>query len=315
MSLLRNILSYSAGKISSEKLCNYVKPVIIHPFYHTISDEYLPHIHPLYTPKNRMEFTKDIDFLSHHFEPINTDTVYSYIKQARLPSKNVFHLSFDDGLRGVYEIILPLLYKKGIPATIFINTGFVDNKDLFYRHKIALLIDKMKKKNPSPTVKSEIKKLLSIPYLQRDRIDETAALLEIDFREFLKKYRPYLTTDELKDMKKKGFTIGSHSIDHPCYTEIDEREQIRQTVESCNRIKETFQETYTYFSFPFSEENIPDSFFNTLSLQTDLTFGISGMKTRNQGKHIGRIDMEKRKKAQEIIHPLFLKHKVLKFTF
>jgi len=315
MSLLRNILAYSAGKIPPEWLCNYVKPVIIHPFYHTVSDEYLPHIHPLYTPKNRSEFTKDIDFLSRNFEPVDINSVYSYVKQEKFPEKNVFHLSFDDGLRGVYEIIFPLLYRKGIPATIFINTGFVDNKDLFYRHKAALLIDKMNKKEPSPAVKSEINEIFTTTYLQRVQLDKTATLLEVDFQEYLKKNRPYLTTDELSEMKKKGFTIGSHSIDHPDYAEIDEPEQIRQTIESCKYVIETFQEPNSYFSFPFSEEKIPDSFFKAIGLRTDLTFGISGMKTRNQGKHIGRVDMEKRKNAQEIIHPLLLKHKVLKINF
>lgn len=315
MSLFRNILAYSTGKIPSKQLCNWVKPVIIHPFYHTISDEYLHHIHPLYTPKNRSEFTKDIDFLSYHFEPVNIDTVYSYVEQKKPPVKNTFHLSFDDGLRSVYEIVFPLLYQKGIPATIFINTAFVDNKEMFFRHKVAILIDKMKRKEPSPAVKLEIKKIGAIPYSQRDRIDEIAALLEVDFREYLKKYRPYLTTDELSDMKKEGFTIGSHSIDHPNYTEIGEQEQIRQTLESCKYVKEIFQESNAYFSFPFSEEKIPDSFFEAVSSHLDLTFGISGMKTRNQGKHIGRIDMEKRKKAREIINPLFLKYKLSKFSF
>jgi peptidoglycan/xylan/chitin deacetylase (PgdA/CDA1 family) len=312
MSLFRNILAYSAGKIPSKGLCNSVKPVIIHPFYHTVSDEYLPHIHPLYTPKNRLEFMKDIDFFSRYFEPVNIDTVYSSVTQGTFPSKNAFHISFDDGLRNVYEIIFPLLYQKGIPATIFINTAFIDNKDLFYRHKTALLIDKLKGKKTSQVVKSEIRNILSINYLQRESLDKIAVLLEIDFQEFLKNHRPYLTTDELKEMKEKGFTIGSHSIDHPRYTEIDEMEQIRQTVESCQYVKEAFQESHAYFSFPFSDDKIPDSFFKSVGSHTDLTFGISGMKTRNQGKHIGRIDMEKRKNREEIIHPLLLKYKILK---
>jgi len=310
VSLLRTVFAYSTGKIP-EKLFAFTKPVIIHPFYHTVSDEYLPHIRPLYTPKNQLEFTKDIDFLFRHFEPINIDRVYSYVKQGTLPLKRAFHLSFDDGLRGVYEVVLPLLYRKGIPATIFINTAFIDNKDLFYRHKAALIIDRMKEKTPSSAIKSEIKKVLATSYPQRKWLDETAKLLEVDFQSFLTKHRPYLTTDELKDMKSKGFTIGSHSIDHPPYAEINEKEQIRQTVESCKYVKNNFQESNAYFSFPFSEAKIPDSFFNAVSLQIDLTFGISGMKTGNQGKHIGRIDMEKREKAQEIIHPALLKHKIL----
>ena len=306
MSLFRTVLAYSAGKIP-EKLFDYMKPVIIHPFYHTVSDEYLPHIHPLYTPKTISEFIRDIDFLTRNYEPLNIEMVYSYAKFTSIPFKNSFHLSVDDGLRGVYEIIFPLLYQKGIPATLFINSAFIDNKDLFYRHKAALLIDKMKKKAPTPAVKSEITKILTTSYSQQEWLDETASLLGVDFQAYLKKHQPYLTTGELKEMNEKGFAIGAHSIDHPPYSELSEREQIRQTVESCRFVKETFQESNVYFSFPFTEEGITDSFLNSISSQVDLTFGISGMKTRNQGKHIGRIDMERRKKAQEIIHSALLK--------
>ena len=312
MSLFRNILSTATGIIPSERLCNLVEPVIIHPFYHTVSDEYLPYIHPIYSPKNSKEFIKDIDFFLRYFEPVNINKVLLHHKEHTFPQKNAFHLSFDDGLRGVYEIIFPVLLQKGISATIFINSAFVDNKDLFYRHKAALLIDKIKQKKPSRAVRSEINKILSISYLQRDWLNETAKILEVDFQDYLKTYCPYLTIEELKVMKTNGFSIGSHSIDHPLYSILNEDEQIRQTIESCRFVKDIFQETNTFFSFPHTEAMISESFFNTTGLHTDLTFGISGMKTWNNGKHIGRIDMEKRKKTQEIINPLLLKHKILK---
>jgi len=312
MYFIKNMLAVITGKIPSKLIFNSVKPVIIHPFYHTVSDVYLPHIHPIYKPKNLKEFTKDIDFLCRHFEAIDINSVYYYFKSGKKPLKNCFHLSFDDGLREVYEIIYPLLLKKGIHATIFINTAFVDNKNLFFRHKAALLIDAINKKNKSGTVRSEIIKILSIPYSESEKFNEFAKILEVDFQEYLTKNRPYLTTEELKEMKNNGFTIGSHSIDHPRYTEINETEQIRQTLESGKYIRDTFHESNSFFSFPFSDEKITNSFFNAINSETDLTFGISGMKTGNNGKHIGRIDMERRKTAKEIIQLLLLKHKLLR---
>jgi peptidoglycan/xylan/chitin deacetylase (PgdA/CDA1 family) len=309
----RNIIPFVAGMIHPEWLFRSAKRVIIHPFYHTVSDEYLPHIHPLYSPKKIKEFEKDIDFLSRYFEAIPIDTVRVFTKNPENRTKNAFHLSFDDGLRGVYENVLPLLYRKGIPATIFINSDFTDNRHLFFRHKTGLLIDKLKKGNISKITQKKIKNrvpagLRSIRYFEQDLLNEIALLLEVDFQEYLKTNKPYLTTEELKEMQAKGFTIGAHSINHLPFQDLDETEQIRQTIESCSYVKETFRESASYFSFPFSDEGIPDSFFKAVAGKVDLSFGITGINSRNSGKHLGRIDMEKNgRNAREALNKAFLK--------
>ena len=41
------------------------------PFYHTISDQDVPHIKNLYQPKKTKDFIKDLDFLLKHFNPID----------------------------------------------------------------------------------------------------------------------------------------------------------------------------------------------------------------------------------------------------
>ncbi|MDR1337174.1 MAG: polysaccharide deacetylase family protein, partial [Tannerella sp.] len=142
--------------------------------------------------------------------------------------------------------------------------------------------------------------ILALPYSERHLLDTVASLLEVDFQAYLDKNRPYLTVSELKEMQEKGFTVGAHSIDHPPFAELDESEQIRQAVESCHFVKETFHEPAAYFSFPFSDEKINGSFFERIDSQVELTFGITGIHSRNRGKHLGRIDMEKFGKTAKI---------------
>jgi hypothetical protein len=48
---------------------------------------------------------------------------------------------------------MPILRRKGVPATVFVNSDFVDNQDLFFRFKAALIIDKNK------SIKFEILKI------------------------------------------------------------------------------------------------------------------------------------------------------------
>jgi peptidoglycan/xylan/chitin deacetylase (PgdA/CDA1 family) len=202
-----------------------------------------------------------------------------------------FHLTFDDGLSEVYHTVLPILIEKGIPATVFVNSQFVDNRDLFYRYKAALLVDKLNQ-TPNETNKELADKILKINYLEKDFLDETARILEVDFEEFLRKQQPYLTVEQLKTMQRNGFTIGAHSIDHPNYALLTEEEQVRQTLQSCEYVKKTFDEEKAYFAFPFGNHGVKDTFFEKIYPAVDFTFGIAALGTSHNGRHIERIDME-----------------------
>jgi len=288
----KNILT-SCGKIIGIKnLINFAKTPIINVFYHVVSDDYLPYIAPLYKYRNLKEFENDIDFLLKYFEPVTANDIFLHTKGEKVITKPSFHLSFDDGMREVYEVALPILKQKGIPATVFVNSDFVDNKDLFYRYKAALIADNQ------PSLKKEV---LKIKYLEREKLDSIAEDLGIDFDSFLKEKKPYLTTEEIKILQKNGFTIGAHSIDHPNYYLISEEEQIRQTLESCRFVKESFGEEKSFFAFPFEDIGVKKSFFEAISKDVDLTFSISGIV--QNGRNIGRVAMEgEMKNGKDIIH-------------
>ena len=66
--MLPHLLSCIAGGFDSKWLFRLSKPLVFHPFYHTVSDVYLPHIHPLYKPKKIKDFENDLEFLLHRFQ-------------------------------------------------------------------------------------------------------------------------------------------------------------------------------------------------------------------------------------------------------
>ena len=272
MKKLKNIiLSSAANCLSTTRLIRHTDTDLIFPFYHTVSDEYLPHIHPLYSPKTINEFLRDLDFLLEHFQPVDMETAFLHCKGEKQVAKPSFHLSFDDGLREVYDIITPILYNKGVPFSVFVNSDFVDNRNLFFRHREVLLKQ------------------------------------SIDPELFLNEKQPYLSVAQLKEMSKKGVHIGAHSMNHPRYREITENEQIVQTLKSCDFVKEVFNQDITSFAFPFSDDGISESFFANIYSSVDLTFGISGIYFHHNNRHIGRIDMEKYgRNAKECINKALL---------
>ena len=42
--------------------------------------------------------------------------------------RRCLHLTFDDGFRELHDVVAPILLRKGIPATFFVNSAFIDNK-------------------------------------------------------------------------------------------------------------------------------------------------------------------------------------------
>lgn len=75
-------------------------------------------------------------------------------------------------MRQCYDVILPILEAKGIPATFFINSGFIDNKDLFFRFKASFLIDELHKRGIKN--RKDQKEILHLNYHQKDSFESLA---------------------------------------------------------------------------------------------------------------------------------------------
>ncbi len=273
---------------------------IILPFYHTISDEKTPHIKHLYRVKNRKEFEKDIDFLCQHFQPIDYPTFCKIKKGLVKPKKRSFLLSFDDGLAEFYHIIAPILKKKNIPAVCFLNSAFIDNKDLFYRYKASLLIDFLIQ-NPKKisctkfeNIDTARQQILAVNYQNRQLLDNWAKQVNYSFSAFLEEQKPYLTTEQIKELQQQGFYFGAHLIDHPEYFNLPLKEQIQQTKESVEKVQKEFNIPYKIFAFPFTDFNVSKKFFDTIKKEKicDATFGTAGIKKDTVSNNYQRIPLE-----------------------
>jgi hypothetical protein len=191
---------------------------LILPFYHTVSNEPLPHLEYLYPVKTVKNFEKDIQFLLRNYKAISANDVLSN----DFHSIRSFHISFDDGFAECYHIIAPILIKYGVPATFFVSPAFIDNNNMMYRCKASYLLFCFNR-NPlkeavlkeiakilgvQPTTKNLRKALLSLSFHESDKIDTIAQLAGISFTEYLQRQKPYLSTGQLIELSGQGFSIG-----------------------------------------------------------------------------------------------------------
>jgi peptidoglycan/xylan/chitin deacetylase (PgdA/CDA1 family) len=309
-SIVYRFLPSMVGILPLQELIRLTMQKVIFPFYHLVSDEQVPHIRHLYQVRSTNEFIADLDHFLKHYKALELNDLLDSMKRGIRLNGNCFLISFDDGLREFHDVAAPILWKKGVPATCFLNSGFIDNHDLFYRYKTSLLIEWFENE-ASPVEKQKMENwvhsrvrdpenathaLKRIRYDDRQLLDELAQVVGYDFNWYLETQKPYLSSDQISSLVRQGFTFGAHSVDHPEYRFISEEEQIRQTKESMDAVCGRFQLDYRVFSFPFTDFNVKKSFFERLfdpaSPIADVTFGGAGMKKDSVGRNIQRIPFE-----------------------
>ena len=319
-----SLINGIATRIPLTLLLNMTGENFILPVYHVVSDEEIPHIKHLYQVKNLKDFKEDLDFLMQKFTPIDFKMLVDHLDGTKRLVKPSFFLTFDDGLAEFHSIIAPILLAKGIPAMNFLNTAFVDNRDLFFRYKVSLLIDTLLK-DASKDVRKQIALILGCPYSVKksirnsllnlqysdlETINKIAAILQIDFEEYLSQRKPYLTRQQIKELINKGFSFGAHSIDHPLYSDLTISDQIEQTETSVQSIQKTFDLKYRSFAFPFTDYKVSKDFFDHFykdKISLDASFGSAGLKKDIYARHLQRIPMEMGEMtAKEILHSEYL---------
>ena len=302
-------LIYSASSFLPMQSLQRISPVTtLFPYHHTVSNELLPHIQHLYSYKNVAQFSKDLDTLLKYNTPVTPEELSKYLKENKPFPKKTFLLTFDDGFKETHDIIAPILQSKGIPAIFFINPAFIDNKNLFLRSKTSLLIHEVlnSKKTgllkeyrhhlniPEASLKDIITTLKNIKENNSATLDELAEKTGFSFNDYLKEKQPFLTTDQVLSLHKKGFTIGGHSMSHPYYEQLTLAEQLEQTVNSCKYVQELTGNKIEYFSFPFSEINLSQDLFDELNKTTiNLLFGLQNQKEEAGNKMLHRFNAER----------------------
>ncbi len=276
-------------------------PLIL--YYHTVSDESLPHIEHLYKYKGIESFKRDLDYLASHYTMISPSQL---LNKESIPDDSCL-LTFDDGFSECKTIIAPLLLEKGIEAAFFITSDFLDNKDMYFRNQLSVLINALDKNEYSQTQLEccnslfpdsmvdgkELKEaILTLSYENKDILDRAFTILDLDMKEYLGKSKPYMSSEDVQWLVDKGFYIGSHSINHAPLNKLPFDEQINQMLESTNTICSKYNLPYRISSLPHNDRGLEGAFFHQMRLNLDLLFGGHGLTHKPNFNYYKRVNPE-----------------------
>lgn len=86
-------------------------------------------IHPTHLTSTRPgDFLEQMEYLKSHFTVISLADFYGLRTKKQSLLGKLAVITFDDGYRDNYDYAFPILKKLGLPATIFLTTGFVNGE-------------------------------------------------------------------------------------------------------------------------------------------------------------------------------------------
>jgi peptidoglycan/xylan/chitin deacetylase (PgdA/CDA1 family) len=302
MGMIKNIIR-KADPLT-KRFHSYREPIF--PYYHTVSNKDLPHIKGIYNYKNEKDFTRDLEFLLKKYKILEPSELLNCVQNdIKIPS-NSFLLSFDDGLSEVYDTILPILNKKGVPAIFFINNRYIDNSTLFYKHKISIIVQSLSVNECEKNIRKLfhnstgskldlVQKIKSINYNETKKLNELLDAIGINEQEYLKSKQPYLTFSELNKIIDQGHYLGGHTVNHFPLDQLNIEKQIEEILDSVIWLRENFNLDYELFSFPFSDVFASETLFDQLfsAIPSLVLMGNQGMKKDISNNIIQRFSLEK----------------------
>lgn len=245
-------------------------------YYHTISDKNLKY-YPLSDTISKDTFVRQIKYLRKKFRIISLNEALNKF-QNKEEFKNELVITTDDGFKENYTVIAPILDDFNATFTSLVCNNLIDNKSLMWRNVLFYIKNELPKNKIEDNVDLLCKeKKIEQPKLGESLLswsfrtwtlenkDENAMFLwnisfDYSISEFLKENTPYLNSNQINELIRNNFTIGSHSKSHPHFKNLSKEEIKEEVLEAIDELENNFKTRINAFSFPF--ERVKDEDFN-----------------------------------------------------
>ena len=218
---------------------------------------------------SRKTFETHLKYLTRHYKIISLSDAVRYFKEGNLPNRSVV-LTIDDGYQDFFDVAFPVLKKFSVPATLYVVTGFLDEKCWIWTDKARYLLTATKSERLSATIgtrtfdeklgdrnsrlelagkiNSELKKL---PDLEKDLVlTELAKSLYVQLDDMPHSEFGPISWDQAKEMSSAGIEIGSHTVSHPILTNVDGDTLSDELATSRTILQDHLQTDKLHFCYP-----------------------------------------------------------------
>jgi len=180
--------------------------------------------------------------------------------EGRLPPRAV-SITFDDGYANNAEVALPILTRRGLRATFYIATGYLNggrmwNDSVIEAVRLASRLDLTDLRLGNHLLPGVVERRKAIDEileaLKYRELDERVSIAaEIARRAGLApESELMMSDDQVRKVAEAGMEIGAHTVSHPILTRIDRMAAKREIEESKRRLQQVTGVKVSTFAYP-----------------------------------------------------------------
>lgn len=192
----------------------------------------------------RSQLRLQLKVLGRWFDFIRLEELPSRLRH---PAKRPFCLlTFDDGKRSHFTAIAPELEAERVPAVFYVTTEPLSTGDFLWFDRRDLLVQQLGYCPPG----LELHTLKLLPFdLLRERLHQACNRYGFTPDSDSDDFRP-LSWDQARDLARRGFAIGAHSVTHAILTRETKEKACAEIAESLARVGAELRVPCTTFAFP-----------------------------------------------------------------
>jgi len=211
-------------------------------------------------------FADHLEAIQSRFETVPLATIVEGMRAGALPRRSVA-LTFDDGYVDNLLVAKPLLERFGVPATVFVVSGYVGTSKPFWWDELERIC----------TQPQALPATLRLVIAARERTWRTTGERRTLYRELREAFAPLpetereelvaelrawsgarrgrseaMSAEQLRSLVDGNLIeVGAHTVSHPSLPALDRASQIAEIRGSRDRLAELLGREVRLFSYPF----------------------------------------------------------------
>lgn len=196
-------------------------------------------------------FERQMAYIARTYRVLTVEELVEQGRRGGVP-RNGLAITFDDGYRDTLTHAAPTLARHGLPATLFLATGFIGTAEVPWFDQVAMAFKTTKVTSVTAPwggrldLESRADRLAAmertLEYFKRLPDDELPRRLEhlldalaiTDDRSWFKNWM--LGWDDVQTLAGLGFAIGAHTVNHPILSRVSPERAWKEIVGSCKMI-------------------------------------------------------------------------------
>jgi peptidoglycan/xylan/chitin deacetylase (PgdA/CDA1 family) len=207
------------------------------------------------------EFAAQLDVIRSVCRVLPLEEAVDRLRSGSLPQRSV-SITFDDGYANNRTTAAPLLKERGMPATVFVATGYLNGGRMFN----DTVIESVRRAGPELDLRD-------LGFERFQLADDASRLHAINQILGVLKYRPpaervaraeaiaekanarlpndlMMTDAQVRELASFGVSVGAHTVNHPILNSVDEDAARREIADSRRILQDMTGETVSLFAYP-----------------------------------------------------------------